>query len=403
MSCINKNEVICNLIKSSDLQQMMECVYEFLGNPAFIVDMSSDIVCYTNVRVEEENWEKIVLKRELSKDFFDGGVHMRAEHAKALQSEKALLLKNTYNGEDQIKKSLYSEGKTLGILIVLPYHRPFEESDISDVDLIGEIVAHKMISHHGMVYGENVCSSRFFLSLLEGAAYSEEQIETQLSWFFGKRKKYWYVCVVKSEERSEENRGEDIWDKFSCLKGITAFIYDMDIILLINCNYRTKDFAAAHPDIIKLCSDNQLKLGVSMAFEQIQHIKSYYYQAVKAVDIGRKLHKREPMIMFQDFVIYDIISRIKEDEMDMYVHPDIRNLKMYDEKNGTNLCDTLLTYLDCNRSHIKTSNILYIHRNTVNYRINQCKEILGSELKNDTEMFAYTMSLLILKYKNISL
>ena len=193
MSCIDKNEEICSLIKSQNLQDMMNCVYEILGNPAFVVDMSSNVVCYTDVKVNEENWGRIVLNKELSEEFFNGGVHMRAEHAKVLQSTKALLLKNTYNGEDQIKKSLCSDGKTLGILIVLPYHKNFDLSDLSYVDIIGEIMAYKMISHQGMVYGENVSNSRFILSLLEGNQYSENQIKAQMARFFKKMRKYWSI------------------------------------------------------------------------------------------------------------------------------------------------------------------------------------------------------------------
>ena len=393
------NAEICKLIKSQNLQEMMECVYRILGNPAFVVDMSSNIVCYTNVEVESDNWKKIVLQRELDRNFFNGGIHLRAEHAKVFRSSEALLLENTYNGEDQIKKSLHSEGKTLGILIVLPYHKPFTQEDLSNVDMVGEMIAYKMISHHGMVYGENVGSNRFLLSLLEGEPYSEEQLEVKLSQMFGNIKKYWYVCVIKGCEEKKMKLEEDIWDLFSELEFGNAFIYDTNIVLLINCESRTRDFVHYESEIVKICKENRLMLGVSMAFEQITDIRSYYSQAVRAVDLGIMLCKKETVVMFQDLVAFDIISRIQQEEMDMYVHPDIWNLKRYDDKNGTNLCETLLTYLDCNRSHRKTSELLYIHRNTVNYRINQCKEILESELRNDTELFAYTMSLLILKYK----
>lgn len=402
MSCIDKNEEICSLIKSQNLQDMMNCVYEILGNPAFVVDMSSNVVCYTDVKVNEENWGRIVLNNELSEEFFNGGVHIRAEHAKVLQSTKALLLKNTYNGEDLIKKSLCSDGKTLGILIVLPYHKNFDLSDLSYVDIIGEIMAYKMISHQGMVYGEHVSNSRFILSLLEGYQYSENQIKAQMARFFKKMRKYWYVCVIKTKDKPMSDVGENIWEEFLNIRAGTAFIYDMNIVLLINCDCSTKDFATAHPELEKLCTDYKLKMGVSMAFERIEQVRSYYNQAVKAVNLGNIFCQEESVIMFQNLVPYDIISHVKEEEMEMYIHPDIQKLKKYDEENGTKLCETLLTYLDCNRSQIKTGNILYIHRNTVNYRINQCKEILGSELKNDTELFAYTMSLLILKCKKSS-
>lgn len=48
---------------------------------------------------------------------------------------------------------------------------------------------------------------------------------------------------------------------------------------------------------------------------------------------------------------------------------------------------------------MRTAEILFIHRNTVRYRINKCMELLGSDLEDGNEIFAFILSLRMLEYR----
>lgn len=53
-----------------------------------------------------------------------------------------------------------------------------------------------------------------------------------------------------------------------------------------------------------------------------------------------------------------------------------------DALNKGNLCETLESYLNHNCNLKETAQALYIHRNTMNYRMNKIKEILGEDFEN---------------------
>ncbi len=53
-----------------------------------------------------------------------------------------------------------------------------------------------------------------------------------------------------------------------------------------------------------------------------------------------------------------------------------------DEKNYSSLLETLTAYFDCNGNILKAAELLFIHRNTVKYRLGQAENLLGCSLDN---------------------
>ena len=68
-----------------------------------------------------------------------------------------------------------------------------------------------------------------------------------------------------------------------------------------------------------------------------------------------------------------------------YCNEKMRTLEEYDHANGTFLQDTLLAYYMNGFSVGKTAEALFIHRNSLQYRINKIEELLGMELDDYME------------------
>ncbi len=64
-----------------------------------------------------------------------------------------------------------------------------------------------------------------------------------------------------------------------------------------------------------------------------------------------------------------------------------------DEMN-LELRKTLKAYLECHCSIVNTANKLYVHRNTIRYRIKKCQEILNNDLTDSDYCFQLQLSLL---------
>lgn len=81
-----------------------------------------------------------------------------------------------------------------------------------------------------------------------------------------------------------------------------------------------------------------------------------------------------------------------------YCNEKLRRLEEYDNANGTYLCDTIVAYYMNGFNTVKTAEELYIHRNSLQYRINKIKELTGIELNDYTEYLDLINCILVKKW-----
>ena len=66
--------------------------------------------------------------------------------------------------------------------------------------------------------------------------------------------------------------------------------------------------------------------------------------------------------------------------MKEYYDKTIKPLMDYDLKNASDLTEVLRSYLNHNGSVKDTADELFVHRNTVNYKLNKIEELLDMDL-----------------------
>ena len=102
-------------------------------------------------------------------------------------------------------------------------------------------------------------------------------------------------------------------------------------------------------------------------------------QAQVALQYGDEKEKR--MICFEHAALYYLKQIFdKKQDLDILEPPGLQRLREYDEQNHTDYMQTLLNYLQHERNVVETSEALFIHRNTLAYRIRKIEEITGLDL-----------------------
>lgn len=99
--------------------------------------------------------------------------------------------------------------------------------------------------------------------------------------------------------------------------------------------------------------------------------------------------------------IYTILSHVDDKRvLDAYVNENIGRLLQADEIKNGGLCETLKEYLnnDCNAK--KTAEVMFLHRNTLNYRLKKISDILECDFSSLDNCMRLKLAFAILDYRD---
>lgn len=109
--------------------------------------------------------------------------------------------------------------------------------------------------------------------------------------------------------------------------------------------------------------------------------------ALCALKIARKIGGNVRTIAYDELGIYRVIYRDTRNSENMeYCKYVIQKLIEYDNTNESGLLDTVIAYFENMYNISKTAEELFIHRNSLMYRLNKIQELTGKNVKNAYEM-----------------
>lgn len=131
-----------------------------------------------------------------------------------------------------------------------------------------------------------------------------------------------------------------------------------------------------------------LSIGIGGVCNHLRGFNKVILEGRKALEMTKFYKKDDCIINYKDLGIFRLFFEINNhDEMRKLFNENLLKLKKYDKKNSSNLLQTLIVYLRENRNLGKTAEILYIHRNTIKYRVKRIEEILNCDLKDEEVIF----------------
>ena len=132
--------------------------------------------------------------------------------------------------------------------------------------------------------------------------------------------------------------------------------------------------------------------GISNHTRNFEMIRTEYLIAKRILSIARKMFPDSGKRIFTQeeygtYFILDLCYRQYEqichhDNVLYLTHPGLAALIRYDTEHNTNLREILLCYLLHDRNLTKTSQILFMHRNTTMNKINRIVEIVEDDLED---------------------
>lgn len=126
-----------------------------------------------------------------------------------------------------------------------------------------------------------------------------------------------------------------------------------------------------------------LSIGLSYRFQGTEKIHDSFLQAVDSLSAAQHLRLTGQLSQFEQYAVDALLFDLMHtSRLDCYRNEGLDTLELYDRQNGTQYYETLKCFISCGASKQKASQALYIHRNTLSYRLERIEELLQVDLSD---------------------
>ena len=145
-----------------------------------------------------------------------------------------------------------------------------------------------------------------------------------------------------------------------------------------------------------------LVVGVGNSTGYLEDVNLSRNEASTAIRVADLSGQQEAVFFYKEQGIYTLLSKITDSKfLDAFVEKHIGKLIRADEVNKSNLCETLETYINHNCNAKETAESMYIHRNTLNYRLGKTQEILGNKCNDMDSCLTLKLAFMIRHYRKM--
>jgi purine catabolism regulator len=162
-----------------------------------------------------------------------------------------------------------------------------------------------------------------------------------------------------------------------------------------------KKFAKKVVSVIDKDDRDLVNVGVGNFTEDIINLHESYSQAKRTINVANKLNKEEQIFFFEDLGVYKLLYKIDKDEKNSFLENSIIPLLKYDKAHNTELLKTLKAFFEENGNLTNVAKKIYIHYNTVHYRLKRIEKITGLSLENPDDKLNLEIALKMLNFTDI--
>lgn len=291
-----------------------------------------------------------------------------------------------------------------GRINVLEKNRSLNEGDCQLLDHLAKTIAPYLFSY----YTASSASGgwNIFLDLLSGHRIHQQAFDNHMLYKQWDKNDTYVVLAIDFQNDSRIMH--------TCQQQLNSYVSSTEILIFKQSvvaivNKTRSNYAEEEKRLESMAVKSGKKLGISLPSTGLVQLKYYYQQACAAIEYGQL---DEPGSIVSSFYKYGLLWLMETPAGADFrqlcaCHPDaVRMAKAHNQDLDENQLHTIYAYLKNECSPQKTSQEMYVHKNTLLYRLNKIMSNLEYPLhdKYDRDYMYYSITLINLynrKYKEL--
>ena len=386
-------------VNGESLQALIQLTADLLLNPIIVINVSYQIIGHSNIlEIADSFWLDHIKNGFCPYEFI-----VKVNTLPCVKEGKRK--ENTYevwceeSQNTKLVSKLKNKDSPIGNVIMMGCKRDIRPEDYTILEKVAALYSMKLSEYQRPTHQrpQSVYYENLLLDLIERKHLSGEEILSYLE--LGKLtfpSRMYVLSMNPGNFNSSDCSLDDIRDNCSYLFHRFPAVYYREHFIAVCDGDKLEEQLSK---IQEFLYTNHIYVGISRCFRRIEDFYKFYQQSLKAITLGRCACPGEYIIYYSRVQYFEFLEMADYPlDSDSLCHPYLLTLKEYDKAHNNNLFDTLYQYIINDGNMQKTAADLFIHRNTVRYRMDKIQELVPIDFSNIAEISNVFISYRIMNY-----
>ena len=377
-------------VKAKNLNEIIAGLYSIIHNPIAVINRDFQLVaCHSPFLFDDETRNESIRMGYVNYSTYK-------KIRETLKVEDTSKIVTTLSSNRRLIINLKNErNEILGLLIILEVETKLELISDDFIKILSELTKKYIYDQNFAKTNDNIKS--FFTSLLDNTFTDKAIFLQKIKDLKIDLKNPYYLLILDFNEQFNEGSKIETESFFLSLikKQIIATTYkNGDYVLLIKDKLNEETIMKINDFLFKM----RFYMIVSNRIVDLYSINNIFIEEYKIFTLLQKT--------VGDYLLYDLANFLpflplisyKKEELINFINEDIYQIFLYDQANKSEFIDTIYLYLLTNKSLNETAKRLYIHKNTITYRLEKIKELFSLDFFDYNKNINYISSIHILYF-----
>jgi sugar diacid utilization regulator len=391
------------LLNSKNLDQVVALSEKELNNPIILIDESFKVIKYSKgITVTDDIWADNIKNGYCSYEFVSE-VNKLNSVRKSPATMEPFSVKCHANQITKLVSKLYFEKKLIGYLVIPECHSNLEREKVKLVTVISKIMVHHLNQSVHHCSSRLVYQEKLLIDLIENDIHSESELSARLKLSGVSMTSPYYLVMIKSNLiEATKIKTEALQSQiFKLYPEAMQLIYKGALLVLLSQKEWKMNSESKQQPLAEILEQKNLQGIYSDSNTDLLNLSSCYNQLLKGFELATFLGNQEALLPYNDLKFYQLLhDTLYNEKMLNYCHPAILKLLNVDQVNNTSYYETLQAFLLNGQNSNEAASQLFIHRNTIKYRMRKIVELTNIDLDRGETVFQLAYSFKILNYTN---
>jgi len=285
----------------------------------------------------------------------------------------------------------------------------YEPGMLKEILYLLAIQAAFMLSKSDAWYHGRVSFQALVQDLLSERPPNPEELQMRLQRLPHAPRKYMRCILVRPRNSFVFNMNKVVSDAEHIFPGDNTTIIGEEVFILVSSDYSTCPVTCNMIELDSFLQKYDSHAMISNPTKTARGLRVMYLQCKGIFEVALKVRYQMTTryFYFERFLPYYIIHLCAQqakaafgtDDVVFLSHPGVLAVTRYDRTNNGDLRDVLFSYLLNRCSISRTAKALYMHRNTIIYKINKIEEILGQPIDDPYIIHSLIFSCMMIRYR----